>query len=227
MIFGVLMALTSMIFNCLASSTAICILEYMFLYGGLSLLITGMIAKTYRIYRIFSNRTAVAIKIGDWKLIAFMLIVLCYFLLVVGLSIIAGFGSYVFQSPSNPYYFYTSCNFASSTWRILFKLGLALSLLVFISVAVILGILTKNVPPSYGNSRSIFISSLVVIIVYIIFESLYHMTSSSTDSETIKFVIRLEMGFINTLAVLFVFFLPTLYKAYRFEKRIETQRIQE
>lgn len=220
MIFGVLMALTGMIFSCLASSTAICILEYMFLYGGLSLLISGMVAKTYRIYRIFSNRKAIALVIKDWKLIVFMLLVMGYFLLLIGLSIIAGFGSYTFQSPSNPYYFFTSCNFASGTWRLIFRILLALSLLALIIVAVVLGVLNRNVPSSFGNARAIYISSVVVIIVYIIFESLYHITGSSTDSETIKFVIRLEMSVINTLTVLFVFFLPTIYRAYRYEKRL-------
>ena len=60
---------------------------------------------------------------------------------------------------------------------------------------------------------------------FILFQPLYYLTKGSTNSETIRAVIKLELGTISSLAFIAVFFVPTIYQAYRYEKSIEKRNI--
>lgn len=211
----------ALILFCIGTTTALCIIEGFFSYAGTSVLMAGIIAKSYRIYRIFNNRTAVALVIKDWQLLCIMLGVFVYFELAFGLSLITGYGAYTAQSSSNPFYIFTACTFPDSFWRTFFRVFFAISYVLLVFVAIIFGFLTRHVPTTFGSTSAIYICAVTVLMTYIVFQPLYYTTSGSTDSQTVRAVIKLEMSIINMLAFIAIFFIPTLYKAYKHEKRMQ------
>lgn len=56
---------------------------------------------------------------------------------------------------------------------------------------------------------------------YIVFQQLYYTIGGSTDSQTIRAVIKMEMSLLNLLVFVVVLFIPNIYKAYKHEKRHE------
>lgn len=207
------------IFECLSVTTANCWLSTGFFIIGISLLIGGIIAKEYRIYRIFTNRSASAVQIKDSSLFMIVGGIVFYFSMILMTYYIAGLQAKIKQSKSNNYYSYYTCEETDSFWTTFLNIFLGVSSLIVRILAGIIAWFTRHVNSAYSESRQISIIVYTLICLTLILIPLLNTLKDGKDSAVVKTVIRMIDVIYTIAAVLPMLFFHRFYLVWKYEKR--------
>ena len=218
---GVLQVLISNILFAIGlTNSTMCILTNFFLVSGVTFIISSILAKNYRIYRIFTNPQATAIQLQDHTLFQFLLI-----LVIVTWSFwaITSFADgpiiVVYESGvDNRFYTYGICQVKSSwfqtfqiiVWYVYF-VGLFL-------IAGILGFLTRHARDVFNESANVTITTACYIAFAAIFGPLYYIQSNTTNSNNIRWVIQAMSVCILSVITIVLLLGHPLWRAFKFNR---------
>ena len=165
---------------------------------GIFLIVTGLFAKNYRIYKIFTNQRASAIDLSE---------------------------TVVKQSKSNIYYQCVQCIIPNETWDLIVQLIMDISVLLIVLASLILAWLTRRVQADYQESRSLAAFSVVLLTSSIVLIPLGKTLKGETNSELLRYVIFVEFVSIVIFAALGLLFFPKVYVILK-EKSKRKRRIE-
>lgn len=218
MLIGLLMTGFSGIITCFGVYTYSCIIYGFFYNIGFSLVIGGIIAKEYRIYRIFSNRSALALDIQDYKLFLIIGTITTYFLILAFIPIMGSVYAAVRRSDSNEFYLYWTCYFDSKVWKDITLFFTEISFVILRLLAILLAWKTRKVTAFYSESRAVFAVVIIYLCLNIIFIPLYQALSDGTDSAIYRYSIRLINISITMGATLILLFYYRFWLIYKYER---------
>jgi hypothetical protein len=181
----------ALIFYGLTYTTATCFLYAWLLAIGVGLCLSGVLVKSYRIYRIFKNSEATALIISDWKLGKFViLVIICELGLCSLYSFVSGIlGPVVIQSSSDIFYKYRICLVPSEAIQFTFLLLIYLfNFLLLISISVF-ALLTRKIDDSYSEARGIAYAVYCTILFQICFLPLVYTSQDSTGSAMTRYAV--------------------------------------
>lgn len=222
---GIVLCITSQIFWDVSQTTFTCVMKIWLLAIGFGLIMGNLLAKTYRIFKIFSNAKVTSLVIRDIDLLKFTLaVILLEIIMLCAYTFPAGLPTpVVLQSQSDSLLKYIECKVPSSflqTAGIIMLLGVNFLLVL---AAVIIAYLTRNVDSAFNESRYIAYTVYVFLLVTIILLPLYYTAGDSRSSVTRQFIIRTIAILVAMYFCLFALFLPKIIlvqKARRAEKRL-------
>lgn len=218
-IFGLFLFCISGIFLSLGIYDITCYLN-VFLYNvEVGILLGGIIAKEYRVYRIFSNKSATAIEISDLKLFLIVFLIALYFFLIACLTIFGDLQAEIQVSASDRFYLFVKCTLKTKTISTLFSILTNCSLFLFRIVAVILAWLTRRVDNVYSESRQVGVLVTILICVILIFTPIFESLKNGTGSAIYKSCILFIAITITIAATLILLFYYRFWMVYRYEQR--------
>lgn len=218
-LFGLLLVELSGLVTCFGVYDWTCVSYLFFFIIGMALILGGIISKEFRIYRIFSNRTAAAIELKDYELFLLIAGITLYFTIIASVIVFTGFDAQLLQSSSNRFYLFYKCSFGSSFENIFFSALLEISFFVFRIVAVYLAWLTRKVASSYSESRSVFVVVTVYLCLDLIFVPLIQSLKDGTDSAVIRLTLRLINNSITAAATLILMYYYRFWLVYCYNKK--------
>lgn len=205
-LFGIIMVNASLIIWTIPQTQFTCILKIWILCVGFALIMGNLLAKTYRIFKIFTNVKVSTSAITDLDLLKFSGAVI--FLEVI-LLIIYTFGSgtlpdaVVVNSTTNSLYSYISCQIEDNEG---FQTAMTIIIIAFNEILVILGAiiayLTRNVDSAFNESAYIGATMYCYIFLSVIFLALYYTNGDSAGSASRRYV---ERSFAILAAMAFTF----------------------
>lgn len=205
---GLLCGELSMIFMCVGISRVICSLIDIFLLLGICLVIGTLVAKLYRIYRIFQNPTAQAVYITDKDLFIFVCLITlgCFTLLVLYETIGGGLRPITKSADSNPLYTYNICEVPNETIQLTFTI---IFYVYFVSIFVIAGILaflTRRTAREFNESFDVGMVVYTWLGIALIYAPIYYVQGDSTNSNQIRIAARFiafTLALILTMGILY------------------------
>ncbi len=223
LLLGCILVTAGLIIASINTNDGICIVSRYFSYNGQALLFGSLVAKNYRIYRIFHNANAAPVLVPEWKLILGIGLYWLYFMFLVSMLLVAGFGSYLGVSRTNPFYTYLSCRCSSSFWNTFFLIVFTLSKITAIVAAAILAFVNRKIPAAYSESRQISIIVYTLLSFGIVLTPIYFVMGDNTNSQIFKFLIQAVFVTITVVTISCVLFLPNLYQVYH-DRQVLRQR---
>ncbi|PJF18437.1 GPCR, family 3 domain-containing protein [Paramicrosporidium saccamoebae] len=220
MLFGIILCICSQIFWDVSQSTWTCIVKIWLLAIGFGLIMGNLLAKTYRIFKIFNNARVTSLVIRDVDLLKFTaaiilleIILLCLYTFTTGLPT-----PVVIQSTSDSLLKIVKCQVPSSfvqTGGTIWLLGVNFLLVL---AAVIIAYLTRNVDSAFNESRYIAYTVYIYLLVTIILLPLYYTAGDSSSSNSRQFIIRTIAILVSMFFTLGALFAPKLYLVYKTKK---------
>ena len=225
---GIIIGCIGQITYSLGATDALCIITLYFYRTGLIIVLSGMLVKNYRIYRIFANKTASAINLSEVKLLSIMIaIAAAYLLLLTVVVTVLGFNAELMYNANNVFYQYVECRVPNSTWNTIFTIIMGAISAVIIIFFIAFAWLTRNVSSDYRETKALSAFVVVVTGTYLILVTLIYSFKDSTDSQLFRYILSAELvAIINTCTILFLFF-PKIYsiiKQTRKRKHRESAR---
>lgn len=219
---GIMLVLISnILFSIGLTSSAMCILTNFFLLSGLSFIVANILAKNYRVYKIFSNPSATAVTMNDQTLFVFTLVIVGVTWIVWAITSFADGPIKVFVNvgADNPFYTYGYCR-VKSQWfqdfQIIFWYVYFIGLFLLTGL---LGFLTRNVHGVFNESLNVTTIAFGYIAFAIIFAPLYYIQSNTTNSNHLRWVIQaLSVCFLSTMTMA-ILLCPTLWKFYKLKRK--------
>lgn len=218
---GIILYLAASIIICTGLTDASCIIFLFFEYLGFSLLIGGIIAKSYRIYRIFNNSTATAVVISDLQLFSIVFVIALYFMILSVIVVILGLKVIVTQSSTNRFYLFYRCAIPNKFWNVFFAILIELSMIIILLAALILALSTHHVAFAYSEADTVIALLILYLCLDISFLPLYYALQDGTDSAVLKATIRLISLSITVVSTLALLFLSRFYKVHQNKKKIK------
>ena len=217
---GVLFLATSEMLYSIGKSDAICTISSLLYHAGMSILLTGLCVKNFRIYRIFSNKQATAINISENRLILVMVVLTgVYMLAIIVPFCIFGFKALVIQSTQSIYYRYVNCQFDNEIMNAVFQFYTQIFICILILINLILAWLTRKVKADFRETNPLVAISIIILATYVIFIPLGLTFTQQVNSETLKFVINEELLTIIAVSALVILFIPKIIKIRRNSRR--------
>ena len=213
---GVIFVLSSLISGTAYLSSLSCNLTLWFLFIGIALILSSLLAKTYRIFKIFSTTRHPARVIHDKELLLFSGVLLLFFSVL--LLIISHSNSekpYVYYSTTDPLVSFISCTSTSNVVAQVAYFILLGSVVLLLLLLSIFAYLIRNVDSAFNESMHIgitvfsYLALLIVIIPLFCVTGEYKMASVSKYYELST---GLCLAMISTICVLF---LPKFYIIYK------------
>lgn len=209
---GIAMCLTSQIIWEITQSTLTCIFKIWLLAIGFGLIMGNLLAKTYRIWKIFNNIRVTSLVIKDTDLLKFSAIVVIIEIILLSVyTFTSGLPRPVnLQSLSDSLLKIVECQVPSS----LVQIGMTITLLVFNGLLIIGGViiayLTRNVDSAFNESKYIAITMYMYLLVSIILLPLYYTAGDSSSSVSRQFVLRALAVLASMYFTLFCLFVPKI-----------------
>jgi hypothetical protein len=195
-------------------------LIYFFMVNALgSLVVAGILAKNYRIYKIFRNKSATALVIKDGQLFIITGAIFFYFFLIFILGICTRYSAYQFTSEENRFYLYIQCSPNTEFWTIFIEILVHVSSLIFKLFALVLAWLTRKVVTSYSESYEILIIISIYFCVDISTIPLYFELQNGSNSAILRLVLIFVTVFITSASTLLILFYSRFYSVYKYEKK--------
>lgn len=221
---GMLLLLIGILILTTGLSDATCEIFDYFTNIGSALMFGGIIAKNYRIYKIFHNRSSTAVDIGDSKLFVIVACITMYFVLLSIIDSILGIKALLLQSDTNPFYLFYQCGIESQFWQVFMSTVNELSLFFLRLTALILAWYTRKVVSIYSESRVINIIVAFTTCLSICFIPLYYALRKGTDSAVLKMVITsIYITLTVGLTLVLLFYYP-FYNLYKYQMKIKRRR---
>lgn len=212
-ILGINLVLVSLIFSSFTFTTWTCFVIAWSLLLGCGLIIGGMLAKSWRIYRIFTNPDARALRLNDSKvaLITGSVLVMELVLLVL-YSFPAGLlGPQVFQSTSDIYYKYRICTVPDAGYQLAWLIVIyTANGLIVLSLAW-LSFLTRRVDSAFSEAKSTSLAIYTCTALLLIFLPLLYTSQNSTNSILTQYAVMAIVVLCSTACLLGVIFMPRIW----------------
>lgn len=207
-LFGLICIEISEIFMCISITSAICKLMDIFLLLGVSFVISTLVAKLYRIYKIFQNSSAVAVQISDRDLGIFTFLICFGAILLFVLYDLLGGGLQPITKTAelDPLYMFSICEVPSQAFQTIFLISFYVYFVSIFVVAAILAFFTRKTLREFNESSNVGLVVYCWIGIAIIYAPIYYLQGNSTNSNQIRYVIQfiaMDLAIILTLGILF------------------------
>lgn len=217
MLIGVLSCLVSQLFWSIGQSVTICILKIWFMAIGFGLIMGNLLAKTYRIYLIFNNKTLKSVVIEDKTLIYFSLSIML--LEIIFLSIYSFTGGLpspvIFYDTFNPLDAYVQCRVDSDFVQLWGIITILLLNGILIICGGIVAFITRKVDSSYNESKHIASVTFLYLLACALSIPLYYSSPETVYGCKTQFLIRTIAIMMCLLGTLFILFLPIVVSVER------------
>ncbi|KGG52113.1 G-protein-coupled receptor family 3 protein 12 [Mitosporidium daphniae] len=213
---GVILCLGGNIFRSIQSTRFTCIMMLWFFLLGFGLILGNILAKTYRIFKIFSNARLSTPVIQDRDLLVFsgtLILVLSIFLLIITFS--SENISRIITSKTDSLISFRVCSAKDNT---LVTVCLALSFVCMGILLISLGViayLTRNVDSAFNESIYIAITIYTYMALLIISLPLYAVSGDYKYSERARYFELTISNLVAMLVTLCALFLPKFYIIYK------------
>ena len=222
MLIGVTGMSIALLILCLGQTDATCPIVLYFYRLSLVLLFVGLLVKNYRLYKIFSNKTANALVITEARLISFIGIVFLVFVVVLTLIVaVLGYKAVVKQSSKDEYYHYVQCGVPNKTWNDIVQISLQVVQAIPLIASLILAWLTRGIKAEYTESRELAAFATTVVAAMIIFLPLDFTLTDESQSEILRYVLYVEFLSITIIAAFSLLFAPKMYAVYKQNKKLK------
>lgn len=218
---GLLCIELSFFFFCFEQSVTTCHLNDWFVITGVSLVVANLLAKSYRIYRIFNNRSAVAVKLSDWELLAFSALTLLVALIMMVLYVTLGGGleAVEIQSESDFLYVYVDCRVPNNTFQLLFIIAFYAYFVLLFCAAALLAFLNRKVSNLYSESKAVGLTVYLWLGLLILYAPIFYVQGGSTDSNQTRLVVRFIATMLACMFTLVLLFLPKIRQVFQHDHR--------
>ncbi|OIR58834.1 MAG: uncharacterized protein A8A55_0389 [Amphiamblys sp. WSBS2006] len=206
---GIVLGFLSTIFWTLEQNKAVCILRPWSLSLGFSLIIGNLLAKTYRIFKIFTNVKATSVVITDTQLFIFSGVIIFFISVLMFVYTFASPGvpdAVVVQSSVDTLYKYVRCYPPN---RVLYTTMLAIILVSCCALTVggiTIAYLTRKVESSFNESREISFTMYTFFMLALITVPLYFTAGESRGSTEREYILRTFSVFLALSASLYFLF---------------------
>lgn len=209
---GIIVGCIGQITFSLGATDALCIITLYFYRTGLIVVLSGMLVKNYRIYRIFANKTASAINLSEVKLLSILIaIAAAYLCLLTVVVTVLGFNAELMYNANNIFYQYVECRVPNSTWNTIFTILMGAISAVIIIFFIAFAWLTRNISSDYRETKALSAFVVVVAATYLILVTIIYSFKDSTDSQLFRYILSAELvAIINTCTILLLF-VPKIY----------------
>lgn len=195
-----------------------------FLILELTLIISSLMAKTWRIHRIFNNPNAAALHISDKRLLLFPAVLMSLFMLFCIIYCFAS-GPLILkreQGQSNPFYVFDLFSSRSDWFQIFSVIFFYVYFFILFAITATMAFLTRQAHAPYRESKSITMIIYIYLSMGIIYIPLYYLQSDSMDSQDTRLAIAcLNIGLLM-LATLLIIYLPPILNLRRKQRRSKT-----
>lgn len=213
------MALSQLIFS-LKKSHAICTLTVFTFHIGIILVITGLLVRSYRVYKIFSNKDALPVLMPESKLLwAMGLFSGIYILIIVVFVCVFGYDALTKTSSYSIYYKYIECAIPDSPWDTIFIFLLQIPILLLLVINLVLAWLTRKVRTEYRDTNSLASIVCILFASYVLFIPLGLTFNDKIDCAIMRYVIHVEFITIVIVSALGILFVPKMYVIYMKKKK--------
>lgn len=188
----------------------------------------NLLAKTYRIFKIFNNARVTSLVIRDTDLIKFTgtvilleVVLLSLYTFTTGLP-----RPTIHQSVSDNLLKIVKCAVPSSVVQLMGIIVLLGVNFMLVLGAVIIAYLTRNVDSAFNESRYIAYTVYIYLLVTIILLPLYYTAGDSPSSNSRQFIIRTIAVLVPMYFTLGALFLPKIYlvnKTKRADRKLAEQ----
>lgn len=225
---GVFFCVSSQIFWDVKQSTATCVIKVWLLAIGFGLIMGNLLAKTYRIFKIFNNARVTSLVIRDVDLLKFTVsILLLEILMLSGYCFPSGLPRpTVYQSTSDELLKYIQCAVPSGALQLAGTIALFCVNFLLILGAVTIAFLTRNVDSAFNESLYIAYVVYIYLVVSIVLLPLYYTAGDSSSSQSRKFVLRtvgILIPMFFTLGALFAPKIHLVLKGRKAARRLEEE----
>ena len=224
---GIILVFVSLILISIGlKSSAMCILSDFFMFVGITLIVSNLMSRNYRVYAIFTNPTASAIHIRDQHLLRINGICMTLTLIQWGVYSFAGgvVTPTVFYGDDNKFYAYTLCESPSSWFQTFRIIAMWVYFVVLVLMVGLLGFLTRKINKLYNESQAVSIIAYMYLMFAIIFAPLYYLVGGSTDGEISRYLDILIPFTISAYTTMVVLFLPKIIGVQK-ELRRRSERL--
>lgn len=216
-LFGLFLVSVSGIIISTGVYDATCYLYIYMFYIGEGILLGGIIAKQYRIYKIFSNRSAVAVEIPDYKLFLIIFCITLYFILLCCLSIIGDLHAAIRKSNTNQFYLFVRCVYKNETWTKFMAIFAPVSVTILRLFACVMAWFTWRVNNYYSEAKPVVAVVVIYICLNISFTPLIESLKDGTDSAVIKACLTLILIVITVASTLVLLFYYRFWMVHKYE----------
>jgi hypothetical protein len=227
---GIFFIELSFMFYSFTLTDAICSLDDWFLVTGVGLVIANLLAKSYRIYVIFNNRSAQAVSISDWTLFAFtgVILLITWLMMILYVTLGGGLEAQTIQSSSDRFYRYVICQVPNSTFQTLFLIAFYVFFVLLFVAAAISAFVNRNISSAYSESAAVAMVVYLWISLAILYAPIYYVQGGSTDSNQVRYALRFIATILACLLTLIFLFYPKIQKVlieeYRKKKENKGRR---
>jgi hypothetical protein len=223
---GVVFVLLGGIFTSVGlTDSTMCILHVSALVFGMTLIISSLMAKNWRIYRIFNNPNASALKISDWYIVACPLVLSLVSLALIFLYSFAGGTLELrkFEGNQNVFYAFELCTSPTQWFQNFMLIMFYVYFFILLAFTASLALLTRHAHNSFRESKTIAVIIYIYFCMGIIFIPLYYVQGQSTDSQTTRYVIEAINITILMLATKAIIFVPEVIETRSWNRSIKRE----
>lgn len=228
---GILLCISSQIFWDTHQTEFTCFTKVWLLAIGFGLIMGNLLAKTYRIFKIFNNARVTSLVIRDIDLLKFTLAVLLMEILLLSIYCFpVGLPRpEIIQSQSDSLLKVFQCRVPSTFMQFFGTISLFTANFILVICAVFVAFLTRNVDSAFNESLYIAYIVYSYFVVAVVLMPLYYTAGDSPSSQSRQFVIRNIGILIPMFFTLFALFGPKIYfvhKAKKAERRMQEENRQ-
>lgn len=225
-LFGLALLSLSQLILSFARTDALCVINVYLNRLGLITILFGLLFKNYRIYKIFANRSALALSLPESSSI---LIIVAGSILYIGVITIFiavfGYDAVLKTSSGNPYYQYIICQIPSKTWNLILEIFMQVVVGILLIMCLILAWLTRKVHSDYRDTRTLSSYIAILAATFIIFSPLEYTFSDDTDSQLFRYIVIVESLTIIISSGLALLFIPKVFLIFKESKMRKRLRI--
>lgn len=225
MLFGMVLVYIGLVLWTVDQTQLICILKIWTVIIGFGLIIGNLLAKTYRIFKIFNNIKVTTTAIRDRNILECSFAILLMEILLLSIyTFVEGLPNpTVVISSTDPLYSYVVCEVGDDDFQTAMTIVIVIFNVILVLCAGVIAFLTRHVDSAYSESNYVGYTVYCYIILAIITFPLYFTGGDGTGSATRRYIERslsllLAMSF--TWLALFAPKLRTIYQ----EKKLASER---
>ena len=222
MLLGIIFVFISQIIWAFQPSRLSCILKVWFAAVGFGLIMGNLLAKTYRIFKVFNNIQVTSLVIRDLDLLKFSgaIVGIEVLLLVIYTFFLGTVDAYLTSSTTVTLYEYFSCQVPDDqTQNIMLGIFIGVNTFLVLMGAVI-AYLTRNVDSAFNESQQIATTMYVYFACGVIFIPIYFFIGDGRDSVSAKFLLRSVGVAIAMYATLIILFFPKVKTLVKYKKEL-------
>jgi ABC-type branched-subunit amino acid transport system substrate-binding protein len=200
---GALMMFASIFLWTLETTTGACVARYWLFNLGFGMMFANLLAKTWRIWRIFTYKKLKALKIPNIQLLKVVAILVSVeiIVLVIWSAAFTPVVEYIQPDPLRPALDYTQCSREGETPFVIILIVYNGGLII---AGVILGIWARKVVSEYNESKYVLISMYLLTFAGLILLIVYSINITDRVVDTIIRSAAILFGVFSTVTILFM-----------------------